>query len=274
MNISGQQGIYRLVSAVCFLLLTAVSCSGSSQPAAPVQQPAVGATAETSPEVIYLHYNERPPYLVTTQNGVEGLVGGRTSAVFEKSNLPFVWVQTPSKRQIYILQQNTGRNCLPGWFKTADRESFAKYTIPIYQDEPQIALTRAKNDEIPATTTVDEIFKRSELTLLVKDGYSYGSFLDQKIAELDPARIETTVENSGMLKMIYAGHADYFFIAPEEAEGVITASGYELQDFKEIHFTDITEGENRYILCDFQIDDATIDLLNEAIRQYADAPSE
>lgn len=263
-----------MVSAVCFLLLTAVSCSGSSQLAAPVQQPAVGATAETSPEVIYLHYNERPPYLVTTQNGVEGLVGGRTSAVFEKSNLPFVWVQTPSKRQIYILQQNNGRNCLPGWFKTADRESFAKYTIPIYQDEPQIALTRARNDEIPATTTVDEIFKRSELTLLVKDGYSYGSFLDQKIAELDPARIETTVENSGMLKMIYAGHADYFFIAPEEAEGVITASGYELQDFKEIHFTDITEGENRYILCDFQIDDATIDLLNEAIRQYADAPSE
>lgn len=274
MNISGQQGIYRLVSAVCFLLLTAVSCSGSSQPAAPVQQPAVGATAQPSPEVIYLHYNERPPYLVTTQNGVEGLVGGRTSAVFEKSNLPFVWVQTPSKRQIYILQQNTGRNCLPGWFKTADRETFAKYTVPIYQDEPQIALTRARNDEIPATTTVDEIFKRSELTLLVKDGYSYGSFLDQKMAELDPARIETTVENSGMLKMIYAGHADYFFIAPEEAEGVITASGYELQDFKEIHFTDITEGENRYILCDFQIDDATIDLLNEAIRQYADAPSE
>jgi polar amino acid transport system substrate-binding protein len=273
-NISGQQGIYRLVSAVCFLLLTAVSCSGSSQPAAPVQQPAVGATAQPSPEVIYLHYNERPPYLVTTQNGVEGLVGGRTSAVFEKSNLPFVWVQTPSKRQIYILQQNTGRNCLPGWFKTADRETFAKYTVPIYQDEPQIALTRARNDEIPATTTVDEIFKRSELTLLVKDGYSYGSFLDQKMAELDPARIETTVENSGMLKMIYAGHADYFFIAPEEAEGVITASGYELQDFKEIHFTDITEGENRYILCDFQIDDATIDLLNEAIRQYADAPSE
>jgi hypothetical protein len=42
--------------------------------------------------------------------------------------------------------------------------------------------------------------------------------LDQKIAELDPARIETTVENSGMLKMIYAGHADYFFIAPEEAK--------------------------------------------------------
>ena len=69
MNISGQQGIYRLVSAVCFLLLTAVSCSGSSQQAAPVQQPAVGATAQPSPEVIYLHYNERPPYLVTTQNG-------------------------------------------------------------------------------------------------------------------------------------------------------------------------------------------------------------
>ena len=272
MKISGWQVSYRLFFAASLVLLMFAACSAYRQePVLAVPSPTPQPTDE---DIIYLYYNERPPYLITTENGVEGLTGSPTTLVFEKSQIPFQWKQTPSKRQIYILQQNTGRACLPGWFKTTEREAYARFTLPVYQEKPQIALARADNDRIPSSGTVEDFFSNPQLNLLVKDGYSYGEFLDQRIAELDPVRIETTVENSGMLKMIHARHADYFFIAPEEAEGLINASGFDMHDFKTIHFTDIVAGEKRYILCNFQIDDATIERLNEAIRQYVEIAPE
>lgn len=249
----------------CTFLLALVSCTPSTpQP----ESPAVVPPTPTAENLITLHYNERPPYLVTTDKGVGGLTGDPATLVFEKSNIPFVWKQTPSKRQIYLLQQNSGRDCLPGWFKNAEREEFAKYTLPIYQDKPQMALLRADNNKISTLSTIDEILANPQLTMLAKDGYSYGDFLDAVIREANPPRTVTTNENSGMLKMIYARHADYFLIAPEEADGLIKTSEFDMQDFKFVYFTDIPYGEKRYILCSKQVEDSMIEKLNTAIRQY------
>jgi len=252
-------------------LLVVVSCSPNIKAPEPLS---IVQPTPTIDNLLTLHYNERPPYLVTTDRGVGGLTGDPATIVFEKSNIPFQWKQTPSKRQIYLLQQNRGRDCLVGWFKNIDREKFAKYTLPLYGDKPQIALARADNNNIPPDTTVDKIFSNPKLNLLVKDGYSYGDFLDGKIKEHNPIRTVTTVENSEMLKMVVAGHADYFIIAPEEADGLIMTSMFDLQDFKFVHFRDIPSGEKRYILCSMQVEDSIIERLNAAIRQYATLPTQ
>ena len=253
----------------CVALLVLVSCSSNIQE---IKPPDTNPLTPTTDNVITLHYNERPPYLVTTETGVGGLTGDPATIVFEKSDIPYKWEQTPSKRQIYLLEQNRGRDCAVGWFRNKEREGFAKYTLPIYQDKPQIALARADNNISP-DTTVDKIFSNPKLNLLVKDGYSYGDFLDGKIKEHNPIRTVTTVENSEMLKMVYARRADYFFIAPEEANGLINSSDFDLQDFKFVHFRDIPSGEQRYILCSKLVEDSIIERLNEAIRQYVSLPS-
>lgn len=210
--------------------------------------------------------------MVTNNSGVGGLTGEPATIAFEKSAIPFEWKQTPSKRQIYLLQQNGDRDCLVGWFKNMEREKFAKYTLPVYWDKPQIALVRADNDNIPVVSTVSDVFSNPKLNLLVKDGYSYGDFLDGKIKEYNPVRTVTTVENREMLKMVYARHADYFLIAPEEAAGLIITSEFDLQDFKFVQFRDIPYGEKRYILCSMQVEDSIIERLNAAIRQYVTLP--
>jgi ABC-type amino acid transport substrate-binding protein len=253
---------------ICLLSLILAACS-------PVAvEPTVRPTATPTPadSIITVHYNERPPYLVTTDTGVSGLTGDPVTIAFEKGGVPFRWEQTPTKRQMYILQQNTGQDCVIAWFKNAERESFARFTLPVYRDKPQIALARADNENITANGTVGAFFGNPQLTLLVKDGYSYGDFLDQKIAAYQPNRLVTTNENSGMLKMIHAGHADYMLVAPEEADGLIKTSEFYAQDFREIHFSDLLLGEERYILCSMQVKPAVIEQLNEAIRQYVIVP--
>jgi len=252
-----------LLGIILLLGQTACSVHGNTPPAPP-------PATESAPidTVITLHYNERPPYLVSANGDVAGLTGSPATMAFEKANIPFNWKQTPSKRQMYLLQQNQGQDCLVGWFKNPEREKYAKYTRPVYRDVPQIALARADNNRINSVDTVDALFSDTGLTMLVKDGYSYGEFLDQKITEYSPTREMTTVENSGMLKMVQAKRADYFFIAPEEAEGLIESSDFSMDDFKFVRLQDIPYGENRYILCSLQVDNSVIDRLNAAIKQY------
>jgi polar amino acid transport system substrate-binding protein len=220
---------------------------------------------------ITVHYYERPPYLVATPTGPKGLTADPIDFAFKKTGIPFQWEQTPPKRQMELVQNNRGRDCIVNWFKNPEREKFAKYSSPLYQDKPQIALARADNHKIQSEKTVAEVLSDPNLTLLVKDGYSYGGYLDTQIAERKPTVEKTDRESPQMLKMIHAGRADYFFIAPEEAEGLISSAGLPKEDFKFVTFSDMPQGEKRYILCSQQVEDAVIEKLNAAITEYVNA---
>ncbi|MCK5100668.1 MAG: transporter substrate-binding domain-containing protein [Desulfobacteraceae bacterium] len=218
--------------------------------------------------VISIHYHERAPYQETTDTGVEGLTGTPVTLVFQKAGIHFEWVKTPSKRQLKIIKDNYGCDCSVGWFKNPDREKFARYTYYIYQDKPQIALARADNRRLKSGVSVASVLSNRELTLEVKDGYSYGSFLDAKIAQYKPAIDRTTSENVYMLKKIHEKRADYFFIAPEEADSLIESSGLVKEDFKYIIFSDMPEGEKRYIICSQKVKDEVIEKLNKTIAEH------
>ena len=218
--------------------------------------------------VISIHYHERAPYQETTDAGVKGLTGTPVTLVFQKAGISFEWVKTPSKRQLKIIKDNYGCDCSVGWFKNPEREKFARYTYCIYQDKPQIALARADNRRLKSGVRVASALSNRELTLEVKDGYSYGSFLDAKIARHKPKIDRTTSENTYMLKKIYEKRADYFFIAPEEADSLIEASGFVREDFKYIIFSDMPEGEKRYIICSQEVKDEIIEKLNKAITEH------
>lgn len=127
-------------------------------------------------ESISLHYNERPPYLVSGADGqATGLTAEPAAAAFRRAGIPYAWVQTPALRQLKLLRENTGRDCLVGWFKTAERERYARYTLPTYRDRRIIALTGAGNSRLAEGGRLDAWLADPELTLLVKDGYSYGA---------------------------------------------------------------------------------------------------
>lgn len=215
---------------------------------------------------IIVHYNERVPYLVTTAQGVEGLTATPAQQAFEKAGIPFKWTKTPSKRQMHLLQENKGCDCLVGWFKNPEREQFAKYTLPIYQDRPQIAIARSDNTALHSGMSVDDLLSNPKLIMGAKDGYSYGGFLDEKIARHKPNIDKTTAENLQMLMKVQGGRNDYFFIAPEEADGLIASSGFPKEEFQYITFSDMPEGERRYILCSQQVSDAVIEQLNAVIQ--------
>lgn len=217
---------------------------------------------------VILHYHDRKPYYFKGPEGVSGLCAKPAAAVFKEAGIPFRWQETPAKRQLDMIKANNRMECAVGWFKNPEREKFAKYTLPIYQDKPTVALARADNDRVLSRISIEQMFTDRGLRLLRKDGYSYGPFIDASITTYQPREVVTTADNFSMLKMIHSLRADYFFIAEEEAGQLITESSFSPSDFKYIHFSDMPEGNKRYIICSPKLPDELIERLNQSIREY------
>ena len=221
--------------------------------------------ADTGSPLVRLHYNERPPYHFKSRIGVGGLTGTPAAAAFHAAGIPFEWINTPAMRQLFIIKRNQGLDCLVGWFKNEARETYGKFTLPIYQDASYIALMN--RHKVAAELTLTSLLSNKELILLVKDAYSYGEFLDEQIRRFNPTVNSTVFESVNMLKAIAKGNADYMFIAPEEAESAMIMYGLAAEDYVGVHFKEMPPGENRYIFCSEKVSDDIIERLNAAILQ-------
>jgi polar amino acid transport system substrate-binding protein len=209
-------------------------------------------------------YNQRPPYLIESGGTVTGLTGSPVAAAFKKAGIPFKWESAPSNRQMTMIKESQTPVCAAGWFKNPEREAFARFTAPIYQDKPTVILTRGGG---PATAhhTVESLLADAKITVLVKSGYSYGPFIDAKLPNAAAQKSTTTQENIGMATMIAAGRADLMFLAAEEGSELLKAPELADKGLVLADLTDMPPGNPRYLLCSFAVTPDTIETLNRAI---------
>lgn len=226
----------------------------------------VVACAVSAEAPVTLHYLPRPPYMMASGGALTGLTGGPAYQAFQVAKVPVVLQETPFARQLRDVEFNAGQDCMVGLFKKPERERFAKYSRPIYQDQPHVLLTSVANaPRFAAHTSVEAVFSDKALVMLVKLGYSYGAALDALIDRYQPTHQTTADENLAMIRQIQYGMADYILISPEEATPAIEAAGLKQQYFRQIHLKDMPPGEFRHIVCSKNVSDAVMQRLNAAI---------
>lgn len=214
---------------------------------------------------INLHYNERPPFTSLVDGAVVGLVAAPIETAFRKAGIAFKWVDTPVARQFLMVKADSGQDCLAGRFKNADRESWARFSKPVYQDQPQGLMVRSDTAKAVTFSKLEEAVSAPDFRLLVKLSYSYGATIDRWLEQRNPPARTTSDENLSMLRQINQRMADGFIIAAEEAQGLIKQSGLPPANFQLLKFPDAPEGELRYIMCSRQVPQETMDRLNSAI---------
>lgn len=217
-------------------------------------------------EPIDLYYNERPPYLVSAPDGsVSGLTATPAAEAFRDAGIAFQWIRLPTNRQLALLKDNHRPACAVGWFQNAERERFAKFTKPIYQDKPTVGM--ASGDfATPEKLSLTDLLNRHDVRVLIKDGYSYGPYIDNLLAAHRANLIVTPLDNIDMARMISARRADFMFVAEEEASSLLQQAGLNPLTFKVLRFTDMPMGEYRHIMCSKLVPDEVIQRLNAAIR--------
>lgn len=226
----------------------------------------VAAQPSEAPSTVTLHYLQRPPYMMVSGDGLTGLTGGPSYQAFKTAKVPVRIEETPFARQLHYLEINSGMDCMIGMFRKPEREKFAKYSKPVYQDRPQELLTTVSSaTRLRGHAGITEVLQDKRLRLLVKLGYSYGATLDALIEKHQPTRQSTTDENLAMIRQIRMGMADYMFMAPEEAATAIQAAGYSSSEFALIRFRNMPAGEHRHLLCSKNVPDSVMERLNAAI---------
>ena len=104
--------------------------------------------------------------------------------------------------------------CGFGWFKNPERKSFARFTDSIYQVKQSVTISKKGNNALERHRELISLFEDKKVKLLIKDGFSYGAYVDERISNYNPEIVSVvTSTNVQMLQMILSGRADYFFIS-------------------------------------------------------------
>jgi polar amino acid transport system substrate-binding protein len=213
-----------------------------------------------------LLYEDRPPYYVTAKDGsVSGLAIDPVAAALKKAGIMPNWQTTSAKRQLAAIQANREAVCSPGWFKKPEREAFAKFSEPIYQDKPQVVVTRTDQSLRINHGTLEKLLQDPNLTMGVKLGYSYGHFIDALIERLEPVTMRSSQDTAGLIRMLVGRRFDYMLAAPEEFSSFAERLGIAGKDIFSIALSDIPAGNQRYLMCSQQVSDEWLARINAGL---------
>jgi hypothetical protein len=223
-----------------------------------------GRGSQPISEDLRIHYHQRPPYYMETADGVAGLCATPVARAFQEAGVPFQWIRTPPKRQLHLLKQNPSRDCLIGWFKTPEREQYARYSTWIYQDQPTVALVRRGDPRLPERCKVAELLSIPAVVMLSRPGYSYGSLVDKALARIAPRRMNSGVDSSEWLSILYTRRADFLLIAPEEADYLLDRTQLPANAFRCLPLTDMPPGNRRYVMFSRAVPTDVVERFNAA----------
>lgn len=219
------------------------------------------AAAEASS--ITLHFYERPPFMHKDGERAVGLTADRARQAFERADIPFVWALTPARRQLAVIEQNRGRDCAIGWFRTPERAAKGRFSSPIYVDKPTVGLIRS-NFLLPPVGLA-ETLSGGDLHVVVKQGLTYGDYVGSQLAAAKVTVTRVSVEHVAIAHMISRGHGDLMFSTREEADLLQGNLETRRLGLKVVTFPDVPAGGTRHIYCSTNVTDAEMQRLNQAI---------
>lgn len=208
-------------------------------------------------------YEERIPYIQVSTKSIEGLVATPIMNALTQANIEYQLKQKPSKRHLYEIKANQKPLCAIGWFKNPDRETFGKFTLPLYQDKAMGIVARNDRKTEFSGASIDTLFEK-EYSVLTKASYSYGKFLDDKLKESSLTQKEVYANNEKMLLLIEKKRADFMFISQEEAALLLNKKYQVSLSFYAIK--GMPKGNKRYLICSQKVSDATIDAINQYLK--------
>lgn len=225
-----------------------------------------GAFPVRADEPLTVYYFERPPYYFTHAGHPTGFLMDRAVGLFALAGIEARYESIPSKRIMHRLRSDERPCCSVGWFRTPERETFLGYTNPIHRDKEMVALfSSAKSKEMYRHSGVVSLLLDGDLVLGVVDGFSYGQVVDSLIRQVRPRIVRVVATQDQMVDMVAGGRFDYMFVAPEEADLLLSEASPELGLLLLRILAGVPEGNTRHIVCSRSVPLEVIDRLNHAI---------
>jgi len=233
------------------------------------------APAGVGAQQLELLYNRHAAYHSVDASGrVQGLLVDRINTALQATDIHAVWREVPVARQREELRRNAQAACVVGALKTPDRLDLGKFSAPFYRALPIVAISLADNRRMVSGRPLRRTLEDPQLTLLAKEGYTFGAYVTAQLERSRPKTMRTLTEVPNMVAMLGGKRADYMFMAEDAFAPLVRSLGYPPGRFKITRFSDMSEGNERYLWCSQRVPDAMLAQLNRAFaRLPAQAPS-
>lgn len=230
----------------------------------------LGVISNARGESLTVLYYDRPPYYETVDGRAKGLLIEMTRTIFEDAGVDHVFETMPPSRILLYLKNSDQNICSVGWFKNSEREKFANFSLPIYQNMPMVILTaRHQSHLIEMHKTLKDVLSDRSLTIALIDSFSYGEYIDGLIRQLSPVTHTISSQQNLLPAIILNYRASFMLIAPEEIGTLLTSSGLHPKDFVSISKPDIPTGNKRYLMFSKNVPLATIERINRSIQKLS-----
>jgi len=222
-------------------------------------------TLACSEPPLKLQIVELPPYMiVNSATSIGGLVVDPTFAALRKAGIDFEWEVVPAVRQLVRIKNNQERICSVGWYKTPTRELFARFSHPIVVDSGYVAF--ANNNYNPREgIPIDGVLGDSKISVLIKNGFVYGEYLDAKFITMKARSEPVYVDMPLIFKMVEAGRGQITFAPLAEIRYYQDLGVVDKDRFHIITFKEIPSGFSRYLMCSLKVDNELINKFNNAL---------
>lgn len=225
-------------------------------------------------ESVSVVFRNKPPYSYV-ENGVQkGFLLARAQQLFAAAGLRARFEEMPPARMWAELRANAAPLCSFGWYRLPEREAFARFSLPIHTDRPQVVLTRA--DMAPRLrrhTSFAALLQAGDQRFGVVDAVSYGPELDRLIAG---ARVPVSRVLDAPVRAIWmlaAGRFDFMIVDQDDLDFYLANTpDLKNQKLERVDFPDMPPGMTRHILCSRQVPEAWMQRLDDAIRKQVETP--
>lgn len=216
-------------------------------------------------EPVTVYYMERPPYYVTKDGQATGLLNDIARSVFEDAGLAHQFAVLPPKRILEEIARPDTRACSVGWFRSPEREAYARFSRPIYRNRPMVPLVRSDMAASLRGRSLRDILADQDLVLGVLDGFSYGTELDGLIDSLAPERYRFAGTQKQLVRMLAAGRIDYILLSPEEVAHLLADAGIDDGQLVQVEAAHALAGNVRHLMCSRGVGDDVMRRLDASI---------
>ncbi|MFZ5426418.1 MAG: substrate-binding periplasmic protein [Thermodesulfobacteriota bacterium] len=221
-------------------------------------------------DALIILYFERPPYYATTEGLPGGFLVNLTREIMAEAGIGAVFQEMPARRIIEVIKTSDKPVCSIGWFKTPEREEYARFSIPIYRDQPLAAAFLASGrGPKPGAATFKEVAADPDLVMGLNSAFSYGEKVDAMLKGLAAPPVKVNATQEQLMRMLSARRFDYMLVNPEEAGTLACLAGLSPEDLAEHSFPDLPKGNLRHLMFSQNTPAGTIGRVNEAIRRLA-----
>lgn len=227
------------------------------------------ATARAGEPALPLLVFNRPPYYVL-QHGkpVGGFLLDIALDIFELAGIPVEVREMPASRILATFEAKDIAACGVGWLHLPERESFARFSLPIYTNKPLgVVVNRDKAKAFGPKPHLEDLL-RADLSWGHRQHYSHGPDLDAALHTHPNLRVTRFTDLPPILRLIALGRLDATLLAPEELASNLAAEPALADSLVLLPLADAPPAFTRHIMCDAGTSQEIMARIDAAITTY------